>query len=90
MNEVFDIPIITQKENTAHPTTKPIKLIKQLIINSTNENDFVLDPFLGSGTTLAACKDTNRNGIGFELNPDYESIIKKRCRCDTPSLKSYF
>ncbi len=59
------------KKNYQHPTIKPIEMVKNLIINSTCENALVLDPFSGSGTTAAACKETNRNFIGFEINEEY-------------------
>ena len=84
--EVIDIPIINDKENTKHPTTKPLELFDILVKASSNPGDTVLDPFLGSGTTLLACRKTGRNGIGFEINPDYEPIIRKRIMADTKSL----
>ncbi len=58
-----------------HPTMKPISLIRKLILNSTQINDFVYDPFLGSGTTLLACQQTIRRCIGIELEPEYCQII---------------
>lgn len=61
-----------------HPTQKPIELIEELILDTTKVGDTILDPFLGSGTTLLACRNTGRNGIGFDINPDYELIIKER------------
>jgi site-specific DNA-methyltransferase (adenine-specific) len=75
---------------TNHPTPKPVGLIKHGIEFTTNEGDLVLDPFLGQGTTLRACRETNRNGIGFEIDPSYEHIIQNRCMADTPTLQSYF
>ena len=57
--------------NKLQPTQKPIDLMEFYINNSTNENDIVLDPFMGSGSTLVACKNLRRNGIGIEL---YEVI----------------
>ena len=54
-----------------HPTQKPVKLVKQLILIHSNEGDTVLDPFMGSGTTAVAAKESNRNYIGYEINPDY-------------------
>lgn len=72
-----------------HPCPKPVAWAKKLIEMSTEEGDTILDPFLGSGTTLRACRETNRNGIGFEINPDYEVIIKKRLMSETPSLKTW-
>ena len=49
----------------------------------------VLDPFLGSGTTLEVCRKNGRIGIGFELNPEYESMIRKRSMADTPIIDEY-
>ena len=57
-----------------YPEDIPYRIIKM----HTVEEETVLDPFLGSGTTLKVCRLTNRKGIGFEINPDYESLIKSR------------
>ena len=54
-----------------HPTQKPLKLVEWLIKTYSNEGDLVLDPFSGSATTAVACINTNRNFIGFELQPEY-------------------
>lgn len=63
-----------------HPTQKPLRVIKWSIQQckywDTPIN--ILDPFLGSGTTLVACKELKRNGIGIEINPKYCEIAKKR------------
>lgn len=64
--------------NKVHPTEKPIELMEFYIKNSTNENETVLDPFMGSGTTGIACKKLNRRFIGIELQEDYFSIAEKR------------
>ena len=72
-----------------HPAEKPVKLVEEIIVNSTNEGDTVLDPFLGSGTTLLACQKTNRNGLGMEINPEYEQVIKNRLNIHTPELESF-
>ena len=56
------------KKQFHHPTIKPLEIVKNHIINSTQENDLVLDCFMGSGTTAMACKELNRNFLGFELN----------------------
>jgi len=61
-----------------HPTQKPIKLIEYLIKTYTNENETVLDFTMGSGTTGVACKNTNRNFIGIEMDDKYFEIAKKR------------
>lgn len=65
-------------ESGLHPTQKPIKLMQALIELATQEGQVVLDPFCGSGTTLAAAKNTGRKYIGFELNPEYFEIAEFR------------
>lgn len=62
------------KDEYLHPTIKPLNIIKNLIINSSNEGDIVLDCFSGSGTTCVACKKLNRQFIGIEINPEYYKI----------------
>ena len=61
-----------------HPTQKPVLLLEDLIKTFSNENDLVVDLTMGSGSTMVACKKTNRNGIGIEINDDYFNIAKKR------------
>lgn len=61
-----------------HPTMKPIELITKALINSSKEEDIVLDLFLGSGSTLIACEKTNRICYGMELDPKYCDVIIKR------------
>jgi len=61
-----------------HDTEKPIELMKILIENSSQEGEVVLDPFIGVGSTLIACKNANRNYIGFELDENYYNICQKR------------
>lgn len=61
-----------------HPTIKPLHIIKNLIINSSKENDIVLDVFSGSGTTAAAAKELKRKYIGFEIDPIYHQISLDR------------
>lgn len=65
------IPFWSMPENTAHPTQKPEKLIAKLILASSNPNDIVFDPFLGSGTTTVVAKKLNRAYIGIEQEPQY-------------------
>lgn len=73
------------KQERFHPTQKPIEVMKWAI-DKTEFSDFVLDPFLGSGTTLVAAKELNRNGIGIEINEHYCSIAKKRLRATCKPL----
>ena len=67
-----------QKNRQPHPTQKPEALIERMVLASSNENDIVLDPFSGSGTTLRVCQQLNRNAIGIELNSEYVKQIKER------------
>jgi site-specific DNA-methyltransferase (adenine-specific) len=66
-----------------HVSVKPVKLFEHLIKLFTQPGATVLDPFLGSGTTLVASERTGRNCIGFELSPKYFEIIKKRYAAET-------
>jgi len=61
-----------------HPTQKPVLLLEDLIKTFSNENDLVVDLTMGSGSTMVACKNTSRNGIGIEMNDEYFSIAEKR------------
>lgn len=61
-----------------HPTQKPEGIIERMILASSSDRDIVLDPFSGSGTTLRVCQQLGRKAIGFELNPDYVTLIKER------------
>ena len=67
-----------QYAETAHPTEKPVRLFKRLILASSNEGGVVLDPFMGSGTTLRAAKDLGRKAIGIEIEERYCEIAAKR------------
>ena len=76
---VYVQPInIDDKKLFKHPTCKPTNILKNLIFNSSNEGDIVLDTFLGSGSTAVACKELNRKYIGFEINPEYYQIALDR------------
>ena len=61
-----------------HPTQKPVELMEYLIKTYTNENELVLDFTCGSGSTLVGCLNTNRRGIGIELDEGYFNISKER------------
>ena len=65
-------------KKTGHPYEKPVKLIEYLIEHSSEENETILDPFMGSGSTGVACINTNRNFIGIELDKQYFKIAKGR------------
>ena len=61
-----------------HPTQKPIKLFMKIILDFTNENDLILDPFCGSGTTCIAAKKLGRRFIGIDISEDYCEIARQR------------
>lgn len=66
----------SEKKNRVHPTQKPVDLI--LWVLEKIDGDIILDPFLGSGSTLIACEKTNRKCYGMELDPHYCDVIIKR------------
>ena len=66
------------KNRKNHPTQKPEGLYERMILTSSNEGDTILDPFVGSGTLLRVCQQTNRNAVGIDINPDYINITRER------------
>jgi len=73
------VDILSEKKNRRHPTQKPLKLFERIIQCSTDKNGVVLDPFLGSGTTMEACQNLRRSCIGMEKDEGYIKSIKTRC-----------
>jgi len=69
------------------PCVYPLPMIERIVKMSTNKGDWVLDPFIGSGTTLVACKRLGRNSIGFEIDETYKEIIVKRLKKEASQLK---
>jgi site-specific DNA-methyltransferase (adenine-specific) len=61
-----------------HPTQKPIRVLKELIETFTDEGDVVIDPVAGSGTTLRACRELNRNCYGFEIDKNFYKEAKEK------------
>ena len=61
-----------------HPTQKPVKMLKQLIEIFTNEGDVVIDPVAGSGTTLRAARELNRNSYGFEVDRNFYNLSQEK------------
>jgi len=68
------------RDKSVHPATFPIALAKRVISLFTHEGELVLDPFVGSGTTLIAAADLNRNAVGFDLQPHYMDLCEARLR----------
>ena len=67
-----------QEERTDHPTQKPVDLISVITEWITNINDIVLDPFLGSGTTIVAAHQNGRRGLGIERLEKYVAVTLER------------
>ena len=80
MRSVWSIPLTPREEKKMgkHPTQKPEELLKRIILSSTNENNLVLDPFCGSGTTGVICKKYNRKFVGIDKEKNFLEIAKKR------------
>ncbi len=74
----ISIPFWSMSENTNHPTQKPEKLIAKLILASSNPNDLVFDPFVGSGTTAVTAKKLGRRFIGIEQEKEYVALACRR------------
>jgi DNA modification methylase len=66
------------KTDIPHPTVKPLNIIKTLIKNSSQENDIIFDPFMGSGTTAVAAYQMGRRWFGCEISEQYVEIARKR------------
>ena len=75
---LLSLPSKKEKINGKHPTQKPLSVLERIILASTKENDVVLDPFNGSGTTGIACLNLNRKYIGIEKEEEYLELTKRR------------
>lgn len=75
-----DIQLVKNVSKTKynHPCPIPVKLMERIILLTTNENDLVVDPFSGSGTTGVACLNTNRRYIGIEMDRVYHNMAIER------------
>lgn len=70
------------RDKSVHPATFPISLAKKAIELFTHEGELVVDPFVGSGTTLVAAQDLNRNAVGFDLQEKYIKLCAERLRTE--------
>jgi DNA modification methylase len=75
-NSVFEID--KPHVSDLHPTTKPVALVTQMIVNSSRAGEIVYDPFCGSGTTLVACEQLGRRGYAVEIDPGYVAVALER------------
>lgn len=88
--------LIGKEKERFHPTQKPVKLFAHILQEYTKAGDCILDPFLGSGTTIAACEQTGRIGRGVEIAPEYVAVSLQRLsdmgletrRLDTVDVKA--
>lgn len=93
LSDTYEIPEIlggltpkSEKLNGGHPTQKPVYVMEWLLERLTNENDLILDPFMGSGSTGVACMNTNRKFIGIELDENYFNMANQRLQnADIPT-----
>ena len=78
--DVWNIPNVKSNhiEKTEHPCQFPVGMIERLILSMSKEDDWILDPFLGSGTTIVSAIKNNRRGAGAEIRDDYINICRER------------
>lgn len=79
-SDIWTGGLTPQREKTfgKHPTQKPLYLLKKILLASTREDDLVLDPFCGSGTTGVVCKVLGRKFIGIDINEEFIALAKER------------
>jgi DNA modification methylase len=75
---IWDVVKSSEEWMLRHPAMFPVELARRLIEIYTRRGDVVLDPFMGSGSTVIAARDSERKGIGFDINPDFVNLAKKR------------
>jgi len=92
MKTVWQIapPQSSEKDFGKHPTQKPLSLLERCISSSTKVEDFVLDPFMGSGTTGVACSRLGRRFVGIELDTNYIDISVKRINSEEAANRRLF
>ena len=89
MKDVWETSLTkpSEKKCGKHPTQKPIELLEKIILASTNENDLILDPFNGSGTTGIVASKLKRRYIGIEKEKEYLDLTIKRKESDENEKK---
>lgn len=85
------VPFWSMPENTDHPTQKSEKLLAKLLLASSNPGDFVLDPFLGSGTTAVVAQKLQRRCLGIEIEEEYCLLAARRLElaAETTTIQGY-
>ena len=74
----LSVPFWSMPENTRHPTQKPEKLFAKLVLASSKQDDFVFDPFVGSGTSMVVAEKLGRRWCGIDINEEYLCWAQKR------------
>lgn len=72
-----------------HPTAKPVKLYEWLLNKYAKPGDIILDSHVGSASSLIACRNTNHKYIGFEIDPEYYRLAKKRLDRETAQMNLF-
>jgi modification methylase len=83
LSEVWRFPAKPMKD---HPAPFPEDLVEQCVVSTTDENDVVLDPYMGSGTTAVVARRMKRNYLGIEMNPEYIKLSQERLDKSTDNL----
>ncbi len=86
MTDVWDFPRVTGEERHEHATPKPVAMIQRCIKSSSPDGGLLLEPFLGSGTTMVAAQNLGRKCYGIEISPDYCAVILQRMKDAFPSI----
>ena len=81
-NDVWDVPVKFSGSKHLHPNEKPLSWIEPMILTASKENQVVLDPFMGSGTTGVVSIKNNRHFIGIELDENYYKVAQERLNND--------
>ena len=76
------------RDKEIHPAVMPIALARKVIELFTHRGELVLDPFNGIGTSLVACNDLERNGVGFDINPEYCHVAEQRFTKNTVNSRT--
>jgi DNA modification methylase len=88
-NEMYSKIRYGQRTKMFHPSEKPIRIIQDFLLLSSNTDAIILDPFMGSGTTAVACIREKRHFIGFELSKEYFDKAQKRIQAEQSQLKLF-
>ena len=76
-NDIWRFPRIASQK-MLHMNQKPVELLERMVTSFSDENDLVFDPFMGSGSTGEACRNTNRRFIGCEIDPYFANVARQR------------